>query len=233
LLERHPALGEGRWLLVEVGDTGVGMDAATLERAFEPFFSTKKPGEASGLGLSIVHGIVRSLGGVIDVQTEPGRGTRFSLYLSVNEELTTTRMPPVPIEPRPSHGRVLLVDDDRAVLAVCRELLELLGYEVMPAGDPHSALERFRADPDRFDAVVTDQTMPRMTGIELAEALVRVRPSIPIVLTTGFAEADVFDRRQRLPIAEVVSKPYSLEDLGAALSRALQRGRDAQAAGAD
>jgi CheY-like chemotaxis protein len=120
---------------------------------------------------------------------------------------------------------VLLVDDDRAVLAVCRELLELLGYDVTPASDPHSALERFKDDPDRFDAVVTDQTMPKMTGIELAEALVRIRASIPIVLTTGFAEADVLDRRQRLPIAEVVSKPYSLEELGAALSRALHRGR--------
>jgi PAS domain S-box-containing protein len=226
----HPALGEGRWVLLEIADTGVGMDAATLERAFEPFFSTKKSGEASGLGLSIVHGIVRSLGGVIDVQSTAGRGTSFSVCLPINEELTATRKPAAPLSPRPSQGRVLLVDDDRAVLAVCRELLELLGYDVLPASDPHSALERFKDDPERFDAVVTDQTMPKMTGIELAEALVRIRASIPIVLTTGFAEADVLDRRQRLPIAEVVSKPYSLEELGAALSRALHRGRsDARA----
>jgi signal transduction histidine kinase/CheY-like chemotaxis protein len=225
LVSQHPVLNEGRWVLLEVSDTGIGMDARTRERAFEPFFSTKKSGEASGLGLSIVHGIVRSLGGVIDLQSEPGRGTRFYVCLPVNDQLTPTRKPVAQGSPRPSKGRVLLVDDDRAVLAVCRELLELLGFDVTPAGDPNTALERFKADPEAFDAVVTDQTMPKMTGIELAEALVRVRANIPIVLTTGFAEADVLDRRQRLPIAEVVSKPYSLEELGAALSRALQRSR--------
>jgi CheY-like chemotaxis protein len=233
LFAHHPVLHEGRWVLLEVSDTGAGMDARTAERAFEPFFSTKKSGEASGLGLSIVHGIVRSLGGVIDLQSEVGRGTRFIVCLPVNEQLTATRKPVAAPMPRQTRGRVLLVDDDRAVLAVCRELLELLGYDVMPAGDPQTALDRFKADPDCFDAVVTDQTMPRMTGIELAEALVGIRSNIPIVLTTGFAEADVLDRRQRLPIAEVVSKPYSLEELGAALSRALQRGRSGPDARSD
>src|SRR5262249_44599134 len=116
LTSQHPALSEGRWVLLEVSDTGAGMDGHTLERAFEPFFSTKKSGEASGLGLSIVHGIVRSLSGVIDVDSEVGRGTRFSVCLPMHDELIAPRRSPLPLAPRPSQGRVLLVDDDRAVL---------------------------------------------------------------------------------------------------------------------
>jgi CheY-like chemotaxis protein len=160
------------------------------------------------------------------VQSEIDRGSRFSLLLPVHERAAA----PVRAEPRaaarrPTHGRVLLIDDDRAVLSVCRELLELLGYEVLPVSDPQDALDRFSSEPLAFDAIVTDQTMPKMTGIELAEALVKLRPEIPIVLTTGFAEADVLDRGQDSPIAEVVSKPYTLEDLGAAIARAIERKR--------
>jgi PAS domain S-box-containing protein len=225
LRKRHPSFAGRGCVLIEVSDTGTGMDASTLEHAFEPFFSTKEVGESSGLGLSIVYGIVRSLGGVIDVQSEIDRGSRFSLLLPTYDEAPPPRRAARSAARRPSQGRVLLIDDDRAVLSVCRELLELLGYEVTPASDPETALELFAGTPGAFDAVVTDQTMPKLTGVELAQALVRLRPNIPIVMTTGFAEAEVVDRGQNSPIAEVVSKPYTLEDLGAAITRALERKR--------
>ncbi|HMI92586.1 MAG TPA: ATP-binding protein, partial [Polyangiales bacterium] len=215
----HPALRTGQWLALTVEDSGVGMDAPTLAHAFEPFFSTRRGEERAGLGLSIVHSIVRGMGGVIDVQSAPGEGTRVALWLPAHgqvESVTTSEPPSGNDAAR--QGRLLLVDDEPAVLSVCKELLVVLGYEVTAVADAHEALQLVAAGPDRFDGMVTDQSMPKMTGVELAHAIWRVRPQLPVVLTTGYLESDLLDRLGDPSFVRVVGKPYSLQELSDALA---------------
>ncbi len=221
----HPIVGQGEWAHLEVSDTGEGMDADTVRRAFEPFFSTKQASGA-GLGLSVVHGIVNGHGGVIDVHSELGHGTRFDMYLPLHMKparIAAVEEPEAAVSasPRP---RILLVDDEASVAAVCRELLKMIGYDVEVATDPREALALFKAAPEHFDLVVTDHSMPHMTGLQLAEALVELRPSrVPIVLTTGFAQDDVLNGDRRALISEVVPKPYAIEELETAIARALNK----------
>jgi CheY-like chemotaxis protein len=215
----HPILRQGRWAHIEVSDSGEGMDEETVRRAFEPFFSTKEIGRGEGLGLSVVHGIVNGHGGVIDLSSQLGRGTRIDVYLPLHEQPVRNEAPAVPsaITTQP---RILLVDDEPSVASVCRELLRLLGYEVELATDPREALTRFEAEPQRFDLVVTDHSMPHMTGLQLAVKLGNVR-RVPIVLTTGFAQDDVLAGSNRDLVAEIVAKPYAIEELESAIKRAL------------
>ena len=223
LCSQHPALRSGQWLALSVNDSGVGMDEATLERAFEPFFSTRRGQEGSGLGLSIVQSIVRGLGGVITVRSAPAAGTQVELLLPAHagdEQVAAAAPPPAPAAARA--GRLLLVDDEPAVLSVCCELLSVLGYEVTAVADAHAALELVAAQPERFDAMVTDQSMPRMTGVELAQAIWRVRPRLPIVLTTGYVERDLEARLGDASIVRIVGKPYSLQELRDALAQLLR-----------
>jgi len=215
----HPALATGQWLVLTVEDSGIGMDAPTLAHAFEPFFSTRRGEERSGLGLSIVYSIVRGMSGVIDVQSEPGEGTRVALWLPAHGQVESV----IASEPPGGNGaarqgRLLLVDDEPAVLSVCKELLAVLGYEVTAVADAHEALQLVAEQPDRFDGVVTDQSMPKMTGVELAHAIWRVRPQLPIVLTTGYVEGDLIERLGDAAVVRVVGKPYSLQELGNALA---------------
>ena len=222
LCVQHPALRSGQWLVLSVKDTGVGMDAQTLERVFEPFFSTWRGEESSGLGLSIVHSIVRGLGGVIGVQSEPAAGTQVELLLPAHGQAAVepVEQPPAASDAaRP--GRLLLVDDEPAVLSVCSELLSVLGYEVTAVADAHAALALVADTPERFDAMVTDQSMPRMSGVELAHAIWRVRPRLPVVLTTGYVESDLLVRLGEAAQVRVVGKPYSMQELRDALSQLL------------
>ena len=218
----HPALQQGEWLSLWVHDSGAGMDAATLERAFEPFFSTRR-GDGSGLGLSIVQSIVRDLGGVIDVSSEPGVGTKVGLWLPAHgqalpETVTATELAPA------GDRRLLLVDDEPAVLSVCKELLAVLGYQVTAVADAHEALRLVSDSAERFDVMVTDQSMPKMTGVELAHAAWRVRPLLPIVLTTGYLEVDLMDRLGHSSAVRVVGKPYRLQELSDALAQLMSKG---------
>jgi PAS domain S-box-containing protein len=215
----HPSLRQGRWVHVEVSDSGEGMDEETVRRAFEPFFSTKEIGRGEGLGLSVVHGIVNGHGGVIDLSSTIGMGTRIDVYLPIHEQLARVEEP-APVNEVTSQPRILLVDDEPSVASVCRELLRLLGYEVEVATDPREALARFEAEPNRFDLVVTDHSMPHMTGLQLAVKLCDAR-RVPIVLTTGFAQDDLLTGSNRELVAEIVAKPYAIEELEGAIQRAL------------
>jgi PAS domain S-box-containing protein len=219
LCAQHPTLRSGEWLRLTVQDSGTGMDPPTLALAFEPFFSTRRGEEGSGLGLSIVHSIVRGMGGAIDVHSEPGEGTRVALWLPAHGQVesVSTSQPPSASDPA-QRGTLLLVDDEPAVLSVCKELLAVLGYEVTAVADAHEALQLVADAPARFDGVVTDQSMPRMTGIELAHAIWRVRPQLPVVLTTGYVEGDLLDRLGDASFVRVVGKPYTLQELSEALA---------------
>jgi CheY-like chemotaxis protein len=222
---KHPILRSGNWAHLEISDTGEGMDEDTARRAFEPFFSThaaREVGGGAGLGLSVVHGVVNGHGGVIDLTSTPGQGTRFDVYLPLQQQVARVSSDEAPATDGETKARILLVDDEPAVASVCRELLKMLGYEVDVSTDPREALERFAATPDRFDLVVTDHSMPHLTGLQLAEALAPMREArVPIVLTTGFAQDDVLSGTSRALIAEVVPKPYAIEELESAIVRAL------------
>ncbi|HYP17936.1 MAG TPA: ATP-binding protein [Opitutus sp.] len=218
----HPGLRAGDYVRLTVRDNGTGMNAATLARIFEPFFTTKPPGEGTGLGLAVVHGIVQSHEGAILVESTPGIGTEFRVYLpACAGQVAAEGGEAAAVVPRGKDERILYVDDERPLAEMGKELLERLGYRVEMHDDPHRALESFRARPREFDLVVTDLSMPGMTGVELAQAVLRVRPGMPVVLTSGYTADLTIDRLREHGLSDFLWKPHSLDSLGAAAHRAL------------
>jgi two-component system, cell cycle sensor histidine kinase and response regulator CckA len=221
----HPDLRPGSYLCLIVSDTGEGMDRGTRERIFEPFFTTKGPGEGTGVGLSVVHGIVKSHGGKIVVQSEAGKGSRFKVFFPRIDEQedyleTWIETPPA------GNERILLVDDEKLVTVVASEMLSTLGYEVVCLQRSFEALELFRTQPDRFHLIITDQTMPGMTGMELAAEVLRVRQDIPIILCTGFYDDNVKEMAATFGIRKILSKPFVLQELASSIRDVLDQGRE-------
>ncbi|MCA9473438.1 MAG: response regulator [Nitrospira sp.] len=203
----HPPLSPGRHFMLKVSDTGPGISPRDLPRIFDPFFTTKKVGEGTGLGLAVVHGIVANYEGTILVESILGQGTSFTIYLPT---MPITVAPDVAVD-IPSRitgqGQILFVDDEEAIALVCKELLEQLGYQVVAKTSGSDALAAFRDDPNYFDVVITDQTMPSMTGEELSEQLLRLRPNLPIILCTGFSHSIDADKAKALGIRGFLIKP--------------------------
>jgi len=207
------ALEPGNYLRLTVRDTGHGIDSVILDRIFDPFFTTKNRGEGTGLGLSVVHGIVTSHGGAIDVQSEPGQGTSFALYFPVLESVSETVEAAVADALPTGMERVLFVDDEIALIELGERILVYLGYQVTTRTSSVEALELFRDQPYSFDLVITDYTMPNMTGGELAKHILAIRPEMPIVLCTGFSEVFTEEKAMALGIQGYVMKPISIHDL--------------------
>jgi hypothetical protein len=182
MIREHSTLSPGPHLLLTVSDTGHGMSHEIVERIFEPFFTTKKAGEGTGMGLSVVHGIVRSMGGAIAVNSEEERGTSIGVYLPRTAEKAVLDKLTHP-EKQQGEGRILFVDDEKDIVVTCQEVLERVGYTVVSHTNSLEALEAFRAAPEGFDMVITDQTMPMMAGDDLSEEILGIRPDIPIILT--------------------------------------------------
>ncbi|MBX3745267.1 MAG: response regulator [Verrucomicrobiae bacterium] len=221
----HLGLAPGWYARLSVTDTGHGMDAATLERVFDPFFTTKEPGVGTGLGLAVVRGIVRNHGGGITVYSQPGEGTRFDLYFpAADTDAREVSAEPGPV-PRGNGERVLVVDDEEALATVCRRMLESLGYLAEAVMDPSAALSRVAAEPGRFALVITDLTMPGMTGTELAARMLRLREDLPILLTTGYSATLNAERARALGLRDLLMKPVTLRTLGEAVARALAAAR--------
>jgi CheY-like chemotaxis protein len=216
-------LEPGRYLKLEVADTGHGMARETLERIFDPFFTTKRQGEGTGMGLSVVYGIVKSHCGAIYASSEPGRGSRFTVLLPVVGKVQQVGSEvPVPQFCCPGGSEhILLVDDEEALVSVGREIMQHLGYRVTPMTSSSAALEAFRTQPDTFDLVVTDQTMPQMTGIELAKSLFQTRPGLPIILCTGYSDIVSSETAIAAGIREFMTKPYVLRDFALTIRRVL------------
>ena len=218
---RFIGLKPGAYLRLTARDTGPGIPPAVLDRIFEPFFTTKQSNEGSGLGLSVVHGIVKSHDGAITVSSEVGKGTEFTILLPRITE---------PVGPGPEGGvdvprgteRVLFVDDEILQTKAMTRLLGHLGYRVSAMTDPVEALESFRRDPGAFDLVIVDQTMPRMTGGELASAILKIRPGLPIVLCTGFSEGLSEEQAADLGIRVFLWKPFSLREIALVIRKALR-----------
>jgi len=218
----HGTLLPGPYVRLSVSDTGSGIPPAVLERMFDPFFTTKGVGDGTGLGLSLVHGIVADFGGAIDVKTQAGAGTTFTVWLPASGETPRILAEPAGDLPLGEGEAVMIVDDERSLVALAEETLAELGYE--PAGFDSSvaALQAFRADPQRFDLVLTDETMPDMSGVDLAREIRRVRPELPIVLMSGYSGAQLTERARATGVAEVLRKPLVRRDIAEALARALQ-----------
>ena len=197
-------------------DNGCGMPKESMSRIFEPFYTTKPYGKGTGMGLAIVHGIVSEYGGFIAWDSQPGVGTIFRVHLPAAAE----EVQPIPTSEQHLHtgqGRILLVDDEPILAEMGRDMLELLGYEVTVCTDSTEALTLFEVNPARFDAVMTDQTMPALTGIELAQRMLQIRPDLPILLCTGFSNMVDESLAKAAGIRGFAMKPLALKDLAALL----------------
>ncbi|MEO8009682.1 MAG: ATP-binding protein, partial [Betaproteobacteria bacterium] len=219
----HGLLPTGRYLRLRVEDTGCGMAPEVTARVFEPFFTTRDSGTGTGLGLALVQGIVTDLGGAIDVVSFPGQGSTFDIYLPRSDAEAIQKADDAALLPRGSGQHVLLVEDEKPLMLLTEEMLAALNYE--PAGftHPQEALEEFRADPERFDAVVLDQLMPGMTGTELARQMRQLRADVPVVLISGYTGPLLTQQALSVGIDHVLTKPLDLRQIAQALSKVLAR----------
>jgi len=213
------ALPAGDYYCLEVADQGRGMDVATLEKMFLPFFTTKGPNEGTGLGLSIVHGIVRGMGGGVQVASVLGEGSSFRVYLPTSGAPAAARAAAAPGPRRPL--RVLLVDDEPVLVENLDAALASRGYQVSAFTSSLAALEAFRADPSVFDVLLTDLTMPGLSGLQVAQTVQSLRPGFPVVLMTGLVGMLDQDVATRLRFREVLEKPKSAAEVAEALERAV------------
>ncbi len=228
-LTELPELDAGRHVVLTVRDSGQGMDRHTRERAFEPYFTTKQMGEGTGMGLATVHGIVTTHGGAIRLESQPAQGSSIVVYLPVmgrQDEVDST--PQTEAITLPGRGVVLLVDDEKMIVDMGRESLERLGYEVICFSDAEAALDDFRADPHRYDLLITDQTMPRLTGLDLARAVLAERADLPVILISGYSDLPNQEEVEAAGIAEYLAKPIAPERLARVMSRLLGQ-REAEA----
>jgi len=221
ILECSP-LEPGPYIKLSVSDTGHGMEPYIKERIFEPFFTTKSAGEGVGMGLPVIHGLIRNYGGDITVHSNPGHGTVFDLFLPV-AELPVHKTEKV-TEPHNGHKeRILYVEDDKILLFMQQEIFEHLGYDVVAISNPFEALDIFAADPEIFHLVITDQVMPGMTGIQLSRELLRIRADIPIILCTGFSETVTRKEALKIGIKEFIMKPIITREVAGLIHKVLNK----------
>jgi len=221
-VSRFPDLSPGPYVRLAVSDTGHGMDAAVMERIFDPYFTTKEVGEGTGMGLAVVQGIIKSHGGAITAYSEPGQGTSFHVFLPIikGEVAQESKTPELLLN---GSERILFVDDEEPLAELGKEMLEYLGYNVTATTSSQEALNMFTANPLAFDLVVTDMTMPGLTGKQLAMELMWVRENIPIILCTGFSESINRKQAREIGIREILMKPYVINGLAKTVRKVLDK----------
>jgi two-component system cell cycle sensor histidine kinase/response regulator CckA len=220
---RHAVLSElspGTYHRLSIRDTGHGMEKKVMERIFDPYFTTKEKGEGTGLGLSVVHGIVKNHGGAITVDSKPGEGAAFHVFLPVEERKENIELAKC-VEMPTGNERVLFVDDEPATANVVKTVLERLGYTVETRTNSLEALEVFRSDPYGLDLVITDMTMPQMTGKELARQIMNIRQDVPVILCSGFSEQMDEEKAAKLGIRAFVMKPVVRSELAQIIRKVL------------
>jgi two-component system cell cycle sensor histidine kinase/response regulator CckA len=221
---QHPQLSPGEFVRITIRDTGCGMTPEVQQRMFEPFFTTKPPGQGTGLGLSVVHGIMQNHHGAIAVSSKPGEGTLFHLYFPLasrptpNAATTTDNGPP-----RGRGQRLLLIDDEQPIVRAASQLLTRLGYQVSAHHDVSAALAEFEKNPAAFALVITDLTMPKMTGLEVIQRVLALRPEIPAIVMSGFMNESDLATARKLGVTRVLEKPLTLSDLGRTVGECLPR----------
>ncbi len=214
-------LRPGRYMVLTVSDTGCGMSPEVLERIFDPYFSTKEKAVGTGLGLAVVQGIVKSYGGGISVESTPGKGSIFKVYFPLIEDAESTKQEDNQ-EPVPGGNEsILVIDDEPTIVDTLKQVLGRLGYRVVARTSSTDALELLRETPDEFDLVITDQTMPHMTGDELAKELMKLRPGIPVILCTGFSEKITEQEAKTMGLSGFLMKPVVIRDLAVNIRRIL------------
>jgi len=211
----------GFYLRLTVSDSGHGMSPEIRKRIFDPYFTTKKPGEGTGMGLAVIHGIVKSHGGDISVQSEKGKGTTFQIFLPCLEDVKKKTVPQEIKEIPCGSEQILLVDDEERLVEAIGQLLKRLGYSVQGINDPKTALQTFQQNPQQFDLVISDVTMPGMTGIQLSKAIKQIVPDIPIILFSGFKSTLSKTQLKALGISEFVLKPINRFNLANAIRKVL------------
>ena len=213
-------LPPGKYAEMAVKDTGTGMEEAVMKRIFEPFFTTKEVGQGTGLGLSVVYGIVKALKGNILAESAPGEGALFRVLLPMADTGDASTEKPGEQLPR-GRERVLFIDDEEFLAELGKDLLEKLGYTVIAMTDGPEAIRFFSENPDRFDLVLTDMTMPVITGVEVARSLLGTRPDIPIILLTGYSDDVSTEKAMAMGIRGFLMKPLSRHELATAVRRVL------------
>jgi len=216
----YPDLAPGDYVKLTVSDTGTGIDHEIKDRIFDPYFTTKEVGKGTGIGLSVVHGIVKSHNGAIWVDSKFGEGTTFSILFPVAEEEAVIETEPADKFPT-GNERILIVDDEESMVDIGRRRLERLGYQVEARTNPIEALEHFRADPDQFDLVITDMTMPHITGDRLVKEILKIRPDIPTILFTGFSEKIDEEKAKKIGVREYIEKPFDKDKLSRLVRKVL------------
>jgi len=212
-------LRPGRMACLSVSDSGQGMDAATIERIYDPFFTTKEQGKGTGLGLSVVHGIVQSHDGAIAVHSQTGRGTTFEVYFPAAADPASVAEQPPPMAHRGEGQHILYIDDEEPLVFLATRMLERLGYRATGFNSAEEATQAFRANPGDFDLVIADLNMPGISGLQLAVDLLKVRPDLPIVLCSGHVTEDLKERAHLAGIREVLYKPNTMEEFSEAIQR--------------
>ncbi len=216
-------LPSGQYLRLEVSDTGYGMDEQTQARIFEPYFTTKTKDHGTGLGLSIAHGIVKSHGGRISVYSELGQGSTFHVYWPVLETFTTKRISDSVATLPLGNERIILIDDEDATLKVEAVILKNLGYNVLSFANPSEALQCIKNNPAQFDLVITDMTMPRMTGVEVFQNIMTIRIDLPVILCSGFSEIINESKAREMGIKALVMKPIIITEFAKLLRIVLDK----------
>jgi CheY-like chemotaxis protein len=218
-------LTPGSYVVIEVGDDGAGMNEETMNKIFEPYFTTKDSEKGTGLGLAVVHGIVKSHHGQIAVHSEPGRGTTFRVYLPATDEDAETNVPPPAGIARKGNQMIMVVDDEESIRSLLDQMLRHGGYRVQVFADGISAWNALSNDPMAWDLLITDLTMPNMNGAELTRKAAQLRPDLPIILCTGYNEMENGDQEGALPFTTCLQKPITIQELLATTARVLQAGQ--------
>jgi signal transduction histidine kinase/ActR/RegA family two-component response regulator len=214
-------LAPGPYAVLRVSDSGTGMERAVLERIFDPYYTTKDKDSGTGMGLAVVHGIVKSHGGYIAVTSEPGKGSTFQVFLPLVVRQGSAESAGSVEEIRGGSEHLLLVDDERAILDIEERMLNGLGYRVTAISKPQQALELFANDPQAFDLIMTDMTMPAMNGAQLIQGILAIRPDMPVILCTGFSEVMNEEKAKGIGVSQYIMKPVSRLDVALAVQRAL------------
>jgi CheY-like chemotaxis protein len=213
----------GAYIELQISDSGHGIPKEYIDRIFDPYFTSKEKGEGTGLGLSVVHGIVSSHGGAISVESKIGEGTTFHVLFPERQTDAPAEAPTQQTIPdkHTGHERILFIDDEPALVEIGQEILATLGYHVETDTSSLEAIERFRAAPDDFDLIISDLTMPKMTGEALAREAMRIRPDIPVILFTGYSDVMSRERFVELGIKDCLMKPLTRKDLAESIRRVM------------
>ena len=200
----------GRYLKLTIKDTGEGIDPGIQDRIFEPYFTTKKFGNGSGLGLSVVHGIVKNHNAFINVSSTLGKGTVVDVFFPITEK-EELLSPAVTAEPTKGKENILFIDDEELIVEIAHQLLENLGYKVTSLTSSVEAFKLFKSNPNMFDLIITDMSMPEMTGDELAKNILEIRPDTPIILSTGYNELISEEKAEQIGIKAFLKKPFKID----------------------